>query len=99
MFTVMEGWEASGKRRTRRPLPRRYSVMPSTEVILTGAGSFAAAFAWIAGTFVAAEVWAQVGAGARMAVPSTRAVKTRTKSLPFKEPVPLDLVPAYEASR
>src|SRR5690242_3612824 len=97
MFTVMEGWVASGKRRTRRPLARRYSVMPSTEVTLTGAGS-AALRVRTAGAF-AAEAWAQKGAGARMAVPSTRAVKTRTRGLPFKEPVAQDLVPGYEASR
>ena len=39
MFTVTVGLLWSGKRSTRSPLPSRYSVIPSTSVTLTGAGS------------------------------------------------------------
>src|SRR5262249_12296231 len=46
-LTVTVGLPGSGKRRTRRPLASRYSVMPSTVVTLTGlldAAAGAAAF-------------------------------------------------------
>src|SRR5512141_3294986 len=42
MFTVTVGLVGSGKRSPRRPLARRYSVIPSTEVTLTGAADCAA---------------------------------------------------------
>src|SRR5258708_3145925 len=34
MLTVIVGFEGSGKTRSRMPLSRRYSVMPSTDVTL-----------------------------------------------------------------
>src|SRR5262249_10651593 len=39
MLTVMVAFVGSGKRRTWRPLASAYSVMPSTEVTLTGAAA------------------------------------------------------------
>ena len=61
MFTVMVGLEPSGKRSTVRPLARRYSVIPSTEVIFCGAGSFAALAAGFA-ALSAAKAGAASGA-------------------------------------
>src|SRR5690242_5563098 len=46
MFTVAVCFEASGKSSTRRPLPRRYSVIPSTVAPRTGAAPFAGAAAF-----------------------------------------------------
>ena len=43
MLTVVEGLDSSGTSRTRRPLLRRYSVMPSIEAAsVTPAGRLAA---------------------------------------------------------
>src|SRR6266404_9085782 len=39
MLTVIVCLVGSGKRSTRRPLPRRYSVIPSTEVTRAGGAS------------------------------------------------------------
>lgn len=38
MFTVMVCLDWSGNNNTRRPLAKRYSVIPSTEVNLAGEG-------------------------------------------------------------
>src|SRR5438045_1424797 len=44
MFTVIVGFEGSGKSRTLKPFARRYSVMPSTDVtFVTPAGNAEAA--------------------------------------------------------
>src|SRR5438132_9251268 len=43
MLTVIVGREASGKRRTRAPLPNRYSVTPSTLAIFRGSSAARAA--------------------------------------------------------
>src|SRR5216683_874172 len=53
MLTVIVCLVWSGKRRTWRPFASRYSVIPSTEVTLTGFSGFAfdAAFARGAGVF------------------------------------------------
>ena len=43
MLTVVDGLDSSGTSSTRRPLPRRYSVMPSIEAAsVTPAGRLAA---------------------------------------------------------
>src|SRR5262245_1322202 len=63
-FTVTVGLPGSGKRRTRRPLARRYSVMPSTVVTLSGlpgaagAAAFGRAEGLAAGFAAGAGVWA-----------------------------------------
>src|SRR5438552_2911481 len=52
MFTVMVGFEGSGKSSTCRPLGRRYSVMPSTSpIFLSNPAAWAGAFATAAGLF------------------------------------------------
>src|SRR5262249_14985827 len=81
MLTVIVGLVGSGKSRTRRPLPSRYSVMPSTEVTLTGAardavfaGAAALGFAaFCAAAGFAVGFWAEAVCAARVpASPRTR---------------------------
>src|SRR6266542_1438705 len=66
MLTVIVCLVWSGKSSARRPLVNRYSVIPSTEVTLTGLSVFAlaAAFARAAGAFVGLAGAARVLAAA-----------------------------------
>src|SRR5436190_6583817 len=66
MFTVIVGFEGSGKSRTLKPFARRYSVMPSTDVtFVTPAGSAEAAEGGAARAFGVAAGLASCAAAKR----------------------------------
>src|SRR5512141_1733245 len=75
MLTVTVGFDGSGKSSTRRPLARRYSVMPSTSVAFTGfapmAGAGALPFAAGAGRASPSPFLPRPGAGLAGAAGST----------------------------
>src|SRR5215469_10262527 len=87
MLTVIVGLVGSGKRRTVRPLARRYSVMPSTEVTRTGlpgaaVAGFAAGVDFAAGFEAGFEV---VACGAATRVTAARNARSRLEPLLFRE--------------
>src|SRR5215472_17076261 len=87
MLTVIVGLVGSGKSRTCRPFESRYSVMPSTEVSLTGLPG-AAAGGWVAGAVFAAGFEAGFGAvacGAAVRAAAARNARSRLEPLLFTE--------------
>ena len=73
MLVVRVGLLASGNNSTRKPLAKRYSVMPSTEVTLTAARWDAAlAVFWVGAASTA--VAARMNDGETMPAASRRAV-------------------------
>ena len=74
MLVVNVGLLASGNSSTRKPLARRYSVMPSTDVTLTAAARFGAALPvfWVGAA--STGVAARMNDGERMPAASRRAV-------------------------
>src|ERR1700719_4362581 len=69
MLTVVLACDASGNTSTLRPLPRPYSVMPSTDgPWLTPGGSAACALQHNAAKRMAAHMWRIKGRGAIMKV-------------------------------
>src|SRR5215475_3766786 len=83
MLTVIVGLVGSGKRRTVMPFARRYSVMPSTEVTLTGLPGAAAAGFAAGADFAAGFEVAACGAAARAT--AARNARSRLEPPLFRE--------------
>src|SRR5574343_608845 len=96
MLVVRVGLLASGNSSTRRPLARRYSVMPSTEVTLTGAALVAAAAVAVAAAAAGAAVVA-ANAGDSMPALSMMAVISFTLDSPCKKVKVNDYITANPA--